>query len=428
MLQINLENLKHLYITNQTHSLDIENILKTSMDFSTIKELIISRNQGFLNLPQDYENLEKVINFHVQNSFKFSTIVLIGIGGSSLGPKCILQALGGQTEKQVFIVDNIDPDEIQNVSQKLNFEETLFLVITKSGATPETIATYLYFREKADLAGLSVYEHFVFVTDPQKGYLRELSRQENIPVFDIPENVGGRFSVLSNVGLLFAALIGVDVKRLLKGADEINRKFLEDKNGVNEAWQLAKIQYELGQKGKNIQVVLPYSSRLNSFGDWYVQLLSESIGKELSLNGEKVNAGLTPIPAVGATDQHSQLQLFKEGPNDKLILFLNVLSFDFQVKIPAINHAGLEYLSNHTFNKLIQAEFEATKQSLAESNRPSLTIEITEVDAFHLGQLFQLFELSVACLGELYQIDTFNQPGVERGKVLTKEILEKSKN
>ena len=424
MLQLNTQNLEKLFFKSPENSLNIDNLLKSGIDLDTVKKLILSRNQGFIDLPKNQDNLQEVLEFEVLTNKKYSTIVLIGIGGSSLGPKCILQALGGKTDKKVYIVDNIDPDEILSVSVKLNFEETLFLVVTKSGTTHETIATYLYFRDKTDYFGLEAAKHFVFITDPVNGYLRNLSKKEGIPVFDIPENVGGRFSVLSNVGLVFAALIGIDIQELLTGASDMADSFFKDSDDLNQAWKLAKIQYELSLKGKNIQVVLPYSSRLNSFGHWYVQLLSESIGKELSLNGETVNVGLTPIPAVGATDQHSQLQLFKEGPNDKLILFLNVLNFEFQVKIPSIDYKGLEYLSNRSFNELIQAEFEATKESLTESNRPNLTISITEVNAYYLGQLFQMFELSVACLGELYNVDTFNQPGVERGKVLTKEILE----
>jgi glucose-6-phosphate isomerase len=393
------------------------------LDFTDVRNKILNRNQGFLDLPFEQGNLAKVIEFTNQRSEKYSNIVLIGIGGSSLGPKCIFQALGQRSNKQVYIVDNIDPDEIYMLDSKLDYTQTLFLVVTKSGTTPETIATYLYFRERANQLQLNPGDHFVFVTDPENGYLREQGKQEQITMFDLPQNVGGRFSVLSNVGLVFSALLGVDIAQMLSGAAQVTSEFLGDESGSTSSWNLAKAQFFSGQNMQNIVVIFPYSSRLNSFGDWYVQLLSESIGKEFDLDGKKVNVGLTPLPAVGATDQHSQLQLFKEGPDDKLIIFLNVLSFENQVKIPSISHKGLEYLSNHTFNELIQAEYQATKQSLTESHKSNISIEIPEVNAFYLGQLFQTMELSVACIGELYNINTFDQPGVERGKVLTKEIL-----
>jgi len=413
MLKINLANL----------GFKIDEKQQNKMDFSVAKSKILSRQQGFLDLPLDAQNLENVLSFANSVQGKYKNIVLIGIGGSSLGPKCILQALGQKSQKAVFIVDNIDPDEILGVHEKLDYNQTLFLVITKSGTTPETIATYLYFREKANELHLDPKNHFVFITDPENGYLRAKGNEEGITMFDIPQNVGGRFSVLSNVGLVFAALVDVDIKELLLGAAKVTTDFLNDEKGINNSWSLAQTQYLSGQNGQNIVVIFPYSSRLNSFGDWYVQLLSESVGKELDLNGSIVNVGLTPVPAVGATDQHSQLQLFKEGPNDKLIVFLNVLNFEHEVKIPSIDHKSLEYLSNHTFNELIQAEYQATKQSLTESGKPNISIEIPEVSAFYLGQLFQTMELAVTCIGELYNINTFDQPGVERGKVLTKEIL-----
>lgn len=413
MLRIDLANLG-FEITQQNSKLQ---------EFTEVKKKILSRQQGFLDLPFDSKNLENVQSFIKSIQGKYSTVVLIGIGGSSLGPKCILQALGQQSKKTVYIIDNIDPDEIFGVHGKLDYTQTLFLVVTKSGTTPETIATYLYFREKANELHLDPKNHFVYITDPENGYLRTKGVEEGITMFEIPQNVGGRFSVLSNVGLVFAALVGVNLEEMLDGAAKVTSEFLSDEIGLNNSWNLGQAQYLSGQNGKNIVVVFPYSSRLNSFGDWYVQLLSESIGKEFDLNGNQVNVGLTPVPAVGATDQHSQLQLFKEGPNDKLIVFLNVLNFEHQVSITSIDHKGLEYLSGHTFNELIQAEYQATKQSLTESGKPNISIEIPEVTAFYLGQLFQTMELAVACIGELYNIDTFNQPGVERGKVLTKEIL-----
>jgi glucose-6-phosphate isomerase len=427
MLTLDINNLETVYSSNDQHSLDLNSLnLGLPLNQADTIQRIISRKQGFLDLPNDLENLNKILDFTGKVDKNLENLVLVGIGGSSLGPKCIYQALGNHSAfKKVIIIDNIDPDEIYEVSSNLDYSKTLFLIVTKSGTTPETVATYLYFREKAKEHNVDITKHFVFITDSNKGYLREVSNQEGIPSFEIPDNVGGRFSVLSNVGLVFAALIGVDIKALLEGAADLNQQFLnQDKEG-EIAWKLASIQYLLDQKGKNINVIMPYSSRLNSLGDWYTQLLSESIGKEFDLSGNVVNVGPTPLPALGATDQHSQLQLFKEGPHNKLIIFLYIQNFDQKVIIPEISDNNLKYLSNHTFQELIQAEYQATALSLTESNRPNITINLPQLDAYNLGQLFQLFELSVASLGEFYDIDTFNQPGVERGKVLTKEILQK---
>jgi len=427
MLTLDINNLQAVYSSKDQHSLDLNSLnLGLPLNQTDAIKRIISRKQGFLDLPSDLENLNNIFDFTEKVDKNLENLILVGIGGSSLGPKCIYQALGNHSAfKKVRIVDNIDPDEIYEVSSDLDYSKTLFLIVTKSGATPETVATYLYFRENAKQQNLDIPKHFVFITDPNKGYLREVSNQEGIPSFEIPDNVGGRFSVLSNVGLVFAALIGVDIKVLLEGAAVLNQQFLnQDKEG-DIAWKMASIQYLLDQKGKNINVIMPYSSRLNSLGDWYTQLLSESIGKEFDLSGNVVNVGPTPLPALGTTDQHSQLQLFKEGPHNKLIIFLYIQNFDQKVIIPEINDNNLKYLSNHTFQELIQAEYQATALSLTESNRPNITINLPQLDAYNLGQLFQLFELSVASLGEFYDIDTFNQPGVERGKVLTKEILQK---
>ncbi len=424
MLKLELEKLRELFQKSPEHNLDLKLLLDSKTELNRVKTQILSRNQGFIDLPSDIANLDLITDFTSKNRAKYTSIVLIGIGGSSLGPKCLLQALGDQNSTPVHILDNIDPDEIATVSEHLDYNGTLFLIITKSGTTPETIATYLHFKAKVAELGLLANEHFVFITDPGENYLQEIAKLEHIPVFEIPANVGGRFSVLSSVGLVLGGFLGFDLKELLAGAAAINQDFLADTKADNQIWQLAKIQFELAKLGKNMAVIMPYSSRLNSFGHWYTQLFSESLGKEFDRTGNLVNVGITPIPAVGATDQHSQLQLFKAGPNDKLVIFIQVLEFDHQIFIPKIEHPSLAYLSGQSLNNLIRSEYQATSQSLTESNRANLTITIPKVNAFYLGQLFQFFELTVACLGELYEINTFDQPEVERGKILTKQILE----
>ena len=381
--------------------------------------LVESRGQGFIDLPFDLEIAQSLKNYVQGINGKYDSVVILGIGGSMLGPKCILDALYSPVHSRLrfYCLDNIDPYKIAEVESQIKLEKTLFLVQTKSGGTPETIAQYLYFRSKIDHSQLAAANHFVFVTDPQKGYLRQIANKENITTFDIPENVGGRFSVLTPIGLLAAELAGLDTVKLLSGAGDVVTKNLKI------AYLLGYTQYQLVNKGQNINVIMPYSSRLKTFAEWSVQLLSESLGKEFDLNNKIVHAGLTPLPAVGATDQHSQLQLFAEGPNDKLIIFIKPTDYQVTLDIPYTDEPSLSYINNHSFNELLDAEFEGVKQALTESNRPNLTINISKVDEYHLGALFMLFELTTAFVGEMMNIDTFNQPGVERSKILSRENL-----
>ncbi len=399
-------------------NLELETI---STKFTEIYELAKSRQQGFWDLPD--QNIDSILEFAKKTQGKFTDIVILGIGGSMLGPICLLGAFENQTvgkNPKVHCLDNIDSDQIALVESQINLEKTLFLVQTKSGTTPETLAQYFYFRSLVEKNDLDVKEHFVFITDPEVGYLRQVAIRENITSFAIPANVGGRFSVLSPVGLVIGALYGLNIAKILTGA----KNSLSEK-ALKSSFDLACIQYLLSQKGKSINVLMPYSSRLRLLANWYTQLLSESIGKEYNLKGQIVNTGITPLPALGATDQHSQLQLFKEGVNDKLLIFINVLNKENSVLIGQNLPDAFDYLNGKTFDDLLQAEFKGTVQSLTESNRPNVTLEIEKLDETSLGEIFMFFQVSVAFLGELLEINTFDQPGVERSKVLTREFLEK---
>lgn len=409
-------------------NLDLSSLYEVKKDFKISTEnlghyinKVESRAQGFMDLGYDLENLEKIKEFSKKTTGHYDTIVILGIGGSMLGPKTILEALYSNPKKiKVVCLDNIDPFRINQVEAELNYAKTLFLVQTKSGGTPETIAQYLFFRQKLESKGLELKKHLVFVTDPEKGFLREIANSQNIPSFSIPENVGGRFSVLSSIGLLVSGLVGLDIDNLLLGA----RDTLE--NQKEDAYKLAFTQYQLFLAGTNINVIMPYSSRLAMFAHWSIQLISESLGKARDLEGRVVNTGITPIPALGATDQHSQLQLFAEGPKDKLIIFINVENHLENLAIPNSSLENFSYLNDKSFNQLLAAELVGVRQSLVEAGVSSLTINIEKVDEYNLGSLFMFFELATAFLGEMLEINTFDQPGVERSKVLTKEILEKN--
>jgi len=420
MLSLDLTCLEEVFQTHPTHSLQTEELLQLTAQIANYPAQLVASNQGFLDLVKQVQTVSEIqayVNKHRDKEY----FVILGIGGSMLGPKTILDALVAlELRHRIICLDNIDPSIIQELVGWLPLAKTLFLVQTKSGTTPETVSQYLFFKQQLEQAKLDLREHLVFVTDPVSGWLREEGKKLHIDTFFVPPNVGGRFSVLSPIGLLIAGLMGIDIAAMLAGAKQI--AFEQQQ----EALRMAATSFLLAQKEKTNVVIMPYSSRLKTFAEWCVQLIAESLGKQFNLDGEEVFAGLTPIPAVGVTDQHSQLQLFKEGPHDKQIIFIQVESHQALVLIPAEqlhNHPSLGYLYKQSFNSLMQAEFIGTRQSLTESGRPNLTVTISQLDAWHLGALFMFFELYTVFLAQLWNINAFDQPGVERSKILTKEIL-----
>lgn len=420
MLSINFDSITELQ--NTKFGFDTQQIEDFgSLSTGLYQKSEVFKQQGFVDLPYNKTIITEIQTKIARFKNKFDTIVVLGIGGSMLGVQTVVDALYFDDKIKIICLDNIDPFVMQKKTEKLNLSKTIFLVQTKSGGTPETIAQYLHFEQKINEAKLKIENHFLFVTDPEIGYLRKLANiNPNITALEIPSNVGGRFSVLTPIGLLISELLGLDGQRLLDGA----KNSLEKQR--SEAMQLAKIQVELNKIGVNQNVLMPYSSRLGTVARWYIQLLSESIGKEFDLNGNTVHTGITPIPALGATDQHAQMQLFKEGPNNKLLIFIKVEDHKFELAIANNIPTGFEYLQNKTFNQLLQAELEGTQKSLTESGRPNLEIVMPEVNEYYLGAMFMILELSVAYIGELLDIDAFNQPGVERSKILAREVLEKN--
>lgn len=389
---------------------------------------------GWIGLPSDTDSRDAIEAF-VRDlaSGGFTDLVVLGIGGSSLGALTVVGALqhpyrllqpGGEGLR-VHFVDNVDPDAVRGLTQVLDPKRTLVNVISKSGTTAETMAAYLLFREWLERGvGEGFDAHIVATTDPESGILRPLARRRGYRTFTVPPSVGGRFSVLSAVGLLPVALAGGDINALLAGAaraNEVVRRPLDS----NPILQAALVQYLAYRRGKPISVLMPYSSRLRSLGDWFVQLWAESLGKAESRNGSRVHEGSTPLGAMGATDQHSQVQLFNEGPNNKLIAFVRVAEFDDTTEIPDSEPEldELGYLAGRTFNELINAEQSATAFALAEHDRPSYTLTLPGVTEETLGELLQFLMWQTAVMGELTDVDTFNQPGVELGKVYTYALM-----
>jgi len=406
-------------------------ITKTDFEGSAEKlapylDLIKIRNQDFYNIVHD--DPAEVLAYAQMVEGEFDDIVVLGIGGSSLGNICLRDTLThpyGHGTPRLHVLDNVDPYMIEKLDDVIDYKRTLFITISKSGGTPEPLGEYLYFRKKTDDLGLEANKHHVFITGPHDSFLYNLGTREEIKMFPVPENVGGRFSVLTNVGLLPAALIGIDIQNLLKGGQEFAAKFLSENFEENISFQLAAIQYLLNQNGVNINILMPYANRLRSLADWYSQLLAESIGKETKRDGTKINSGITPVAALGTTDQHSQVQLYNEGPRDKMIMFLEVKNHGSNATIPQTgeDHEKINFLKNISFAKLLNTELHATQDAVTDYGKANITFTLDTIDAYHLGALFLVFEGATAFLGEFYEIDAFDQPGVELGKVLTRKYL-----
>ena len=420
------------------HGLSKKEVATTASQLSLFLEKIKSRGQGFHEVVDDVKTANSIEVFVKKMKGQYNEVVVLGIGGSALGTKCLQQALlpffeGGEgidtSRCSVSVLDNIDPSLMRDLDATLDLKKTLFLVVSKSGDTIETLAQYFYFQKRVQEAGLDEADHFVFITDSKKGLLREIANKNpKIQTFPVPKNVGGRFSVLTPVSLVPCALMGLDIRQLLAGAQVMRDLFLSLDVEKNLCFQLAAIQYLLGQKGKTINVFMPYSSHLVAFTEWVTQLLAESIGKALNEKGERVNVGLTPLRAVGATDQHAQSQLFHEGPNDKLIVFFEIENFGKPLAIPNPypDHPAVSFLRTAgapgaTFDQLLKTEKRGTEQSLIECDRPNLTLRLHRLDEVTLGSLFMLFEGATAFLAEFYGINAFDQPGVERSKKLMRD-------
>ena len=397
-----------------------------------VKEERIKGKLPFLDLPYQKNIATEIIKTANFLKGKFKNLVVVGIGGSALGNIATHTALNhpfhniltDQERKgfpRVFVLDNIDPDRFSGLIDIVKPEETLFNFITKSGTTVETMAQFLIIVKRLrDKLGRDYKEHIITTTDSEKGTLREITRREGFRSFDIPSGVGGRYSVLTPVGLFSAAMSGVDIEALLDGAVFMDKVCKSDNLWENPVLMSAALYYlSHTKKGKNILVMMPYSNALGGVADWFCQLWAESLGKKFSLNNEVVHTGSTPVRAIGVVDQHSQLQLYMEGPYDKVITFLAIKRFSKEVSVVSGNdvESDLVYLKGHSLNNVMEAEFEGTRLALTEHNRPNCTITLDELSAFTLGQLFYLFELQTAYGGKFYNVNAFDQPGVEAGKI-----------
>ena len=385
-----------------------------------------------LNLAREMPQVLHEIEAVAAELRKFRDIILIGIGGSSLGTKAIRHALQHGNEEpagpRLYFVENIDPYHMHHLLSQLDPGHTALLCISKSGGTIETVVQYLILRDwlKKKLGAEKAHRQQWLVTDPKSGWLRHLARQDNITSLPIPPQVGGRYSVLTAVGLLPLAAIGVDVGLLLRGAAHTAARCQNENLDTNPALEMAALYYLLDVvRHKRISVMMPYVNRLRLFVDWYCQLWAESLGKWSTAQPDVPAAGTLPVRAMGAVDQHSQLQMYLESRHDKMFTFIELTQWEHDLPIPleASEREFFPYLQGKSLTDVIHAEFLATRGVITDTGHPNMTLLLPALNAYTMGQLIELYQRVTIYTGLLYGINPLDQPSVEKGKKLAIEYL-----
>lgn len=347
------------------------------------------------------------------------TVVWIGIGGSGLGPRVLQEACETPETIELLVVDTIDPAALDLYRTVVDWKHAEIVVVSKSGETLETMSAFFLFYESLKKAiGNKAASRVVAITDPMHGSLHQLALQERFDMLPIPAGVGGRYSIFTPVGLLPMALLGNDLSKFLQGAADMRDLCESAKIDENPAAQLAAVQYLLEhRKGCRLRVIMPYSARLQSMARWNQQLVAESLGKNEVGNP-------IPVAAIGTQDQHSLLQQWMQGPRASWHIFIREVE-KTKLPIPRSLPDAWKLIAGKNFGTLLDALQDGTAQGLTAAKRPHVTIDITRVDAYHLGALFMMFLYEVVLLGKLYHIDPYGQPGVELSKKIAKEILAK---
>lgn len=392
-----------------------EILKKTSDGLSALRK---RSDLGFLQLPH---NIERIQSRADEIRQKFTKLVVLGIGGSALGIRAIFEALGILDSKiSILIIDNVDSYSFFKTLDSLELEKCHFLIISKSGQTVETL-TQAEFVDQAllnkGLASLSKVS--TVVSEFEKNPLTEWAEKFHVPILEIPKNVGGRFSVLTPVGLLPAAIAGHDLKKFQEGANWAKQQ----DQMITEISAQALMSFE---RGEWVTLFWSYCDRMLSFGFWLQQLWAESLAKSKDRAGQKAMRASTPLPCKGSTDQHSILQQIMEGERDKFIYFFRVHeSENTGPKIEKTLFRGQEMMSNKTMGELYKAQAEAIRDSLADAKVYSVTCEAQKLDEATMGALFMLFQMVIGTLGEVMNINAYDQPGVEAGKIAAKKLLSK---
>jgi glucose-6-phosphate isomerase len=378
---------------------------------------------GFYDLPADYpaHDLEQLEKFARKLENQFEGGLMIGIGGSYLGARALIESVAEpRVEFPLYWLSNVDPSAIARVERQVGTRQVATVVMSKSGGTTETLAGFFYFSGRLPTEG------YLVITDPQSGYLRKTATEQGWLSLSIPSNIGGRFSVLTAVGLFPARLAGIDPRRVLQGALAVRNWLDALKPTENPAYQLAQYLYLWDKQGYKNQYLMPYWENLSLFSDWFVQLWGESLGKRLSADNTQA-VGPTPVGALGSTDQHSLLQLFQEGPRDKVIGFIDVAGQSAAsggtVPRPAFDPQEHRALCGQSFVRLSHLACLATQKSLSETGVPTYRLILPTLTPEAMGALFFFYETACAFAGELYQVNAFDQPGVESTKKLWLQSL-----
>jgi glucose-6-phosphate isomerase len=414
--------------------------LKEGLSRLRSKPELKAKEDAYRRLPYDSRTVDKVNELVAKFRADCDNLVVLGIGGSALGNIALQTALNPflynlddnqRKGPRLFVLDNVDPQQfgsfLDYISDKL--DKTIFNVISKSGRTAETASQFLTVRKLLinKLGEGALKKHIVATTDSKTGTLRRIADDLSLQCLEVPNAVGGRFSVLSAVGLFSAAMCGIDIDSLLAGAADMDDRISSENFAKNPAAVNAAINYHFYKQGKRISVMMPYSSALYSLADWYRQLWAESLGKSKDLLGAQVYVGPTPVKALGATDQHSQVQLYREGPNDKLFTFLEVEDFGTSVEIGSSPKVAkeLDFLAGKGMGMLLNSEKKATEYTLLSNNRPCLSVIFPQVSAYTVGQFIYMYEVTTTFTGALFGINPFDQPAVELGKQATFALMGK---
>jgi glucose-6-phosphate isomerase len=398
--------------------------MKYSKNFYQIKsnEIIFNKlvdeidTVGYYSLPfQDTAEIKKFAS-----SITYKHIAIVGIGGSTLGTYAIYNFLkkANNYDKKLHFFESTDPMDIRSRIDKIDLNDTLFLIISKSGTTIETISIFKY------LSGLTIIDKNNCVIISQKNSkLTAYANKHDMKTFYIAPNVGGRFSVFSAVGLVPLAIIGVDIDELLKGTQDVMNSFFSKQDFYEPIMQKARFMVE-NKHRFNINVLFSYSSSLEGFNKWYIQLWGESLGK---INVNNTKQALTPIGLIGPVDQHSFLQLIAQGKRDKTVTFIKINYFEQNLKIPKDTLDGfddLKYIDNLEFSKLLDYQADATIKSIENlKDIPCDVITIDKVDEYNISSLMFTYQLLTSAIGQFVQINTYDQPGVEEGKIILKDML-----